>query len=317
MIENTIITAYFDIDRGQTKIKGMQRSNSKYMDYFRFWARMKNRLIVYTMKEFEQEIMSIRKGYGQENNTEIVVVDNIYALEPDIYERMVSIEKRGQFSRLRLHTKAMSNTAKYNYVVFLKFWCMKDAVEKFSLNDNIAWIDFGYNHGGDRYTNALEFSFYWSPKVSDDKIMLYTRKPIEDVDLFVQLLLQTDSIMGCQMLLNASLADQFYTLIKKACESLLMLNTMDDDQQLLAMAYNWNPDLFEVYMSDWFMTIKENGGEHLSVKYPEKLSTAPFKRFLIQIASDMKHTLENDHGRPIIKDYVWRLKKLFNGYLNK
>ncbi len=315
--ETSVVTAYFDINRGRSGIKGMQRGNSKYLEYFNFWARMENQLIVYTTRDFEKEIMAVRESFGQEEQTEIVIIDNAYMLEPDVYNKMDVIEKNGQFSGVRLHTKAMSNCAKYDYIMFLKYWCLKDAAERFSLNGNIAWIDFGFNHGGERYINAKEFAFYWTPTIPENKVVLYTRKPIEQVDLLTQLLLQTNCVMGCPVILNAKLATAFYTLIKKACESLLMLNVIDDDQQLLTMAYNWKPDFFEVHMSDWFLPLKENGGEHLSVKLNDTKSLTPIKRILIQVASDVKHAVENDHSRPIIKDYVWRLKKFFGEYLNK
>lgn len=60
-MELTIVTAYFDI--GRESFKGYERGNSKYINYFRFWARMKNNLIVYTSLEFKNEIEEIRKKF--------------------------------------------------------------------------------------------------------------------------------------------------------------------------------------------------------------------------------------------------------------
>lgn len=39
MSELTIVTAYFDI--GRNKWKGFERGNNKYINYFKFWARIK------------------------------------------------------------------------------------------------------------------------------------------------------------------------------------------------------------------------------------------------------------------------------------
>ena len=44
MREITIITAFFDI--GRDKYAVYSRSVDKYLDYFRFWAGIKNKLIV-------------------------------------------------------------------------------------------------------------------------------------------------------------------------------------------------------------------------------------------------------------------------------
>ncbi|CBL05387.1 Bacterial protein of unknown function (HtrL_YibB) [Megamonas hypermegale ART12/1] len=60
----TIVTAYFDINRKNWK--GFERSNNDYINYFKFWARIKNNLIVYTSKEFVEDILNIRKNFGLE-----------------------------------------------------------------------------------------------------------------------------------------------------------------------------------------------------------------------------------------------------------
>ena len=43
--------------------------------------------------------------------------------------------------------------------MLLKQWCVKDAVEKGIAKGMIAWIDFGYNHGGKYYLKKEEFDF--------------------------------------------------------------------------------------------------------------------------------------------------------------
>lgn len=40
--EITIVTAFFDIDRSNWQGE-MQRSNDKYVEFFKFWARIKNK----------------------------------------------------------------------------------------------------------------------------------------------------------------------------------------------------------------------------------------------------------------------------------
>lgn len=46
MNEISIVTAFFDI--GRKNWKGFERDNSTYANYFKFWARVKNHIVVYT-----------------------------------------------------------------------------------------------------------------------------------------------------------------------------------------------------------------------------------------------------------------------------
>ena len=46
MSDIAIVTAFFDIGRG--KWPKFSRSRDQYLEYFRFWARVRNRVVVYT-----------------------------------------------------------------------------------------------------------------------------------------------------------------------------------------------------------------------------------------------------------------------------
>ena len=39
-METLLVTAFFDIGRGESNIKNLKRSSQKYFDYFKHWARM-------------------------------------------------------------------------------------------------------------------------------------------------------------------------------------------------------------------------------------------------------------------------------------
>ena len=49
MTEITLVTAFFDIGRSSFPIYA--RSNDRFFDYFYFWARIQNDLIVYCAPE--------------------------------------------------------------------------------------------------------------------------------------------------------------------------------------------------------------------------------------------------------------------------
>ena len=65
MGEITLVTDFFDIGRGQDKNEELRRTASKYFDEFRRWARIQNKLIVYTDSKSAETIKAIRAEYGE------------------------------------------------------------------------------------------------------------------------------------------------------------------------------------------------------------------------------------------------------------
>ena len=129
--EVTLVTAFFDIGRGDFNIVRCEpRSAQKYIDYFDFWARIQNKLVVYTSPEYANRIRDVRRKYGRENETVIIEIEDIFSIEKDIYLRMKKIEKDENFMDFRFWNKEVSNRADYNYIVLMKYWCMQNAVTR-------------------------------------------------------------------------------------------------------------------------------------------------------------------------------------------
>ena len=59
MKDITIVTAFFDINR--EGIKGFNRSNEKYLKAFEFWARIKNKIVVFSDKYTINEVKKIKE----------------------------------------------------------------------------------------------------------------------------------------------------------------------------------------------------------------------------------------------------------------
>lgn len=265
MSEITVVTAFFDIGRGEFKNTPWVRTNEEYFDYFRFWARMKNQLIVYTDSNSATIVKNIRHEFGLEDKTIVIVIDNIYEIEAKIYERMEKVSKKPEFTSFRYFQNAMSNRANYDYVMIMKYWCMNNAVERKLVNGMVAWIDFGFNHGGKCYIKSEEFDFEWKYNF-EPKIHIFCRQHPDSISGVMSLQFLFDSIMGAPIVCPSKYCHDLWILVREAMEALLMLDCIDDDQQLLLMAYKKRPSLFEVHRSDWFMPLKEYGGDHLSVK---------------------------------------------------
>ncbi len=261
--EIVIVSAFFNFGRGESTYQ--RRTCEDYIEYFKFWARIKNTLYIYTSSEFSGHIMEIRKRFGLEEKTNVIVIDDIWAVRNDYLEQMKAIEQKGLFSCWRYKQKDMSNIAEYDYIMLMKYYCLAETAKQLGQSTQLCWLDFGWNHGGETYTRPEEFDFEWK-FAFPDKINLFSLSNPYNLDGIVALQKMTDSIMGCNLLLNSNYAEKLYRYCCEALESLLSIDIFDDDQMLLRMACNRHREDFSVVESDWFLIMKEYGGEHLSVR---------------------------------------------------
>lgn len=266
-MEITLITAYFDI--GRNNFKGYERGNNKYISYFKFWARMKNNLIVYTTPQFKDEILQIRADFGLKNKTKVIVIDDFRNIDTDLYNR-IKHAMNNEIS-LNFHKDIKRPEAwsiDYNYVVMLKWYCVSDAIKNNYANGMIAWIDFGFNHGGaDGLINSEEFDFLWQYNFSS-KIHLFTHQKIDkNIPIFDIVRSMNCFIRGNIMVAPDYLWKEFFYLAKESMISLTRCGLCDDDQTIELMAYYEKPDIFEIHnVEHWYDGLKCFGGEHLTTK---------------------------------------------------
>lgn len=244
-----IVTAFFDI--GRANYEKFPRSDQQYFEYFRFWARIQNEMIIFCAPENEKTIMDIRAEYGWKDKTQIVVIPDLYSIEPEFYQRMVEIEKDEAYQNFRYRYHDPSNYAGYNYVVDLKGYFLMRAAELTEDACTMAWIDFGYNHGGDFYTDSADFNFLLSGEYSD-KIYKFCLNDPDKLSLIDSLQFQYDCFNGMITILSKELCAYFWSEIRDAWQSLLNIGCMDDDQQLDLMVYKKNKELFQITVCDWF-----------------------------------------------------------------
>ncbi|MBQ5674354.1 MAG: hypothetical protein IIV45_04595, partial [Lachnospiraceae bacterium] len=109
MGEITLVTDFFDIGRGQDKNQHLKRSSEKYLAEFKRWARIQNKLIVYTDSNLAKEVMAIREEFGLGDKTIIIEIDNLFELEADLYERMQKAATNPSFLNFRYIPEAFSN----------------------------------------------------------------------------------------------------------------------------------------------------------------------------------------------------------------
>lgn len=272
MNEPIFVSAFFDIGRGDKNQNAIPRSTNKYFEYFSNWCRIKNQLVVFTEPQFVEKIYDIRRKYNLEAKTKVIAINNFYSIEPEIFQNMKRVENNKFYDESRLFSHAMSNKASYDYVMLLKYYCLKETKKLFSDCELLVWMDFGFDHGGKRFQNQNEYSFIWKPTLSINKITLFSLYNPEKVGNLEMLQLQTDCIMGCFLLVPAALTDDLWKWMKEAMTSLLMLECIDDDQMLLLMVLKKYQKDFQVIESDWFLpfALYGNGQLTLNEKQREK-----------------------------------------------
>ena len=259
----TIVTAYFDI--GRENFNGKPRSNLKYAEYFKFWARIQNNIVVYTDSVMAEQVKKIRDSFGLLDKTKIIIINDISKIEPQILNRLESIVRTDDFINYRYMDNSADNNPKYNYIMLLKSWCINDAVEKGYAKGLVAWLDFGFNHGGSVFSNEEEFNYLWIAPVDKNKISMFSIKDDDSKPIFRIIESYDVYMMGAPFIVPDKLANKFWNLIKNAMNSLLDCGFMDDDQTLMLMAYRKEPSIFDIKKSSWFMPLKECGGEHLTM----------------------------------------------------
>lgn len=265
-----IITAFWDVGRGDMNAGyTIPRSNERYYEEFKVWAKIKNRMIAYSDSAAAEQIIKIRREYGLEQLTEVIIIDDVFFIEPDIFNRMREVESKAEFKSFRYIPDAMSNVAKFDYAWMMKYWCLSDAAKRVEAGNLFAWMDFGFNHKDKCFTKEEEFSFEWDCDASLEKIHVFSLTNVDNILSINSLKYLEDTMLGVIHLVPQHLSEKLWLLIKDAMNALLMLDCIDDDQQLLLMAIRKEPELFEVHISDWFLPLKEFGGSHLTVRLQE------------------------------------------------
>ena len=261
----TLVTAFFDI--GRESFPGYERSAEQYMDYFRFWSRMRNRLVVYTSGDKADAVREIRDGYGLADATSIVVVDDISTFDPEVFLRIGEVMKSPSFKEMRGgFDNPECNFPLYNYITYLKPFFVTDAIRRGLVSGKTAaWIDFGFNHGGRFYSDSLDFDFLWEYDFAD-KMHLFSMDDFDDMDVVDIVRSMKVYITGALMIGTPGRWFQCEKAFADAARHLLDLGLADDDQTMEIMAYRANPDMFQIRRVDYFpQPLSLVGGEHMKI----------------------------------------------------
>ncbi len=179
--------------------------------------------------------------------------------------------------------------ATYNYVMLLKAWCVCDAIQRDDASGMVAWLDFGYNHGGDPIDKNSDFNFEWSYNFPE-KINLFTIQDLDNRPMFDIIMSMDTYIMGGVIVGVDKFWDEFWDLIKQSVFEITNCGLMDDDQNMLLMAYRKKPELFALHKSYWSVQLKQFGGNHLQWSKSYLVRTKPsLKNRLRAVVKWCKH----------------------------
>lgn len=288
MKEIVIVTAFFAIKRENWN--GFNRSNELYFEYFKGWASMKNRLIVYVeSEELRDRVIDFRQSVGLGDRTIVNVISNI--LEED-NELLKSIESAATSTHRNFRlfpNNPESWNPTYNYIMLMKQWCAADAVKRGQVDSEemLAWVDFGFNHGGGEYSSESDFNFQWEYDFQD-KINLFSTQPLDNRPIFDIVLSMDTYIMGMLLVGTAKYWEEFRILVRESMMELNKCGLMDDDQNIILMSVRKRPELFNVKVSSWNKVLFECGCKHLITNVIYK---SPFTAYLHRVVSRVRYKL--------------------------
>jgi len=267
MSDITIVTAFFDLGRGNlpTEVRGrvlpqhQHRNNDTYFDFFSKQAKLQNDMVIYTTKDCAERVYNIRKEYGLQDRTKIVVMESYLPDELKPFkERIETIQSSPAYYEKVTNPHLIEYWhADYVLVNIFKAFYVAHAIDSGLVKTDLtAWIDFGYC----RTDTTVPPCNKWSYDFDADKIHLFNIRPIEPERPIDSIIYTGDVyIMGCHIVAGTKKWEYFRNLVFGCLSKLLEHNLIDDDQTLLLMAYLTNPAEFELHSvapEDWFIIFK-------------------------------------------------------------
>lgn len=248
--EITLVTAFFDVN-----VTGSLTDAS--IEHFKGWARIKNDLVVFCQNEaIKNEIVLIRNNFGLADNTKVILINDIRSIKKETFERMVKISKERYFLKVMTGTVEHSLNPDYVYLQSMKPYFLDKATLELNIRtENVAWIDFDFNHSPKQYAFEEDFSFKLECGLSN-KITLFRvekdtgGKPLFEIMRDAHNAVIAANFIVCPRNLTSAFLDAFNDKIRV----LLDLGLMLDDKAVHLYLSGRRKDLFEVKsVTDWFM----------------------------------------------------------------
>lgn len=302
MIDNeiTIVSAFYDI--GRKDIKNFERDNDKYLSYFEFLAGIKNKMIIYTQENVKEKILNIRKKYNLEDKT-IIIIKELQEFDKENYENIITtFQNYNQTLNRKNPNNIECISPVYCYLMYLKPFFVCDAIEKGLTSENIMWLDFGFNHGGEFFIDKNQFNFLLEKQddIDNNKINFFSIKDDDKQNLANIYFSMQTFIIGGLIFANIKNWGAFKDNMQECLKNFISLNIVDDDQIMLLWCvrnYPQNYNITRVYF--WFDSlhyfIPKNIAKNL------KINKKQAKHYKI-IKENLKDSLKNKNLKDSLKN---------------
>lgn len=258
----TIITAFYKLDLAtqSTKSYKAKRTTQTYLEYFSFLSKLQNNFIIYTNEDIDSEIYAMRSLCGLESKT-IIIHKDLESFDTKALDSIRKVFKDYNQAADRFDPEHPPHTSpEYNYLMYCKSFFVCDALHnpltKPYLNEQILWLDFGYNFNGAMFVDSNEFDFILIPQAPliDSKINLFCLGRKDNRALPHILLKGSENFLIGGCLYGSKEAwISFNECMQKALQAFVSFNIMDDDQKLYIWCVRNFPDIFNIlYIDDWF-----------------------------------------------------------------
>lgn len=250
MAEINLVTAFFDIGRGNWGHAA--RGTDKYLNYFKHWAQINNKLVIYADQNTGEKALEIRQQFGLLDKTRLIVIDDVRNCDSELYEAIKSTMKN-KYSWYFHHRLQVPESWNYNfnYVVTLKPYFVSDAIKRGLVSGNIAWIDFGFDHGGENYPNSNDFNLTWDNDF-DYAIYVATYRKLDNRPIVNVVNTGSSYFRGGIIIAPSALWGNLWDLWRESAMQMSACGLADDDQTVMLMAYRKHPELFHLcHWSEW------------------------------------------------------------------
>ena len=258
----TVVTAFFDLGRGDWKVGSnktspFQRSTDHYFEYFSHLAKLKNPMVVFVAPEHQQRVLEIRRQAGLENITHIFSLSDLFEL-PALRALAAEVQTKMTPS-FRAWTR-FPKSPEYNYSNYVVLDALKSIFVNTAIDakavatDQVAWLDFGYARDEKCFDAAKPWRFNGGGKIN-----LFHMRPIDNLPIFKVVQRGYVYFQGGCKIGPVGAWPAFSEAIDHSLAGLLTADIVDDEQTLLLMAWRANPELYRIHAvdrRDWRVVIR-------------------------------------------------------------
>ena len=265
--EITLVTAFFDIDRGNWTEKS--RSVDNYLDSFLNYLNVDYKMIVFIDDRYIDKILNNQKNKQFIPINRKWLNNNIWAWAQLARDRKI-MESQYYRNLVGNSINPENNYSEYNIINHSKIDFINYAINNNLTTDFICWVDFGYHFSILKNIETLfPRNILDITKFNTNKINFCVRNKlsINDYNFIYTLQNAPEKFTGSFFGGPKDLLIQFNELYHKALNELYINGITDDDQHVYLRCFFKNSELFELFISE---TEWPN-----ALKYFEK----PFNRF--------------------------------------